>query len=322
MRGGGLRQWGRWLGRAVLAAGLAGAGASAMAQQPAVPGAPAPAPAEAPSAALPDTVAGDPLAVRQKLFDAVRLVNRYKDSEALAAYQNVLKIDPAHYLALWQAAVLSVKIGARYSDETRKAAYFTAAARYADRALALRPEGGESNYAAALALFSRASLYRSENRLAAFRDLRSYVFLAVAQRPDLPEAWQLLGRWQYRVGHYNVLERIYSKVLLGGVPPGGSVADAMRSLETAIRLDSMRASFYYDLARMYRYQGRRRSAVALLQKAVRLPTFTSEDLTINRLCQQLLEPLQRATTRRAQRQLRIRQGAAAAAGAPPAVPGP
>ncbi|WP_161599518.1 hypothetical protein [Hymenobacter nivis] len=321
---GGLRRWRQWLGRAALAAGLAGAGAPAVAQ--AVPGAPAsglPAAAADTLATAPlDTVASDPLAVRQKLFDAVRLINRYKDSEALATYQDVLKISPAHYLALWQAAVLSVKIGARYSDETRKAAYFDAATRYADRALVVRPEGGESNYAAALALFSQASLYRSENRLAAFRDLRSYVFLAVAQRPDLPEAWQLLGRWQYRVGHYNVLERLYSKLLLGGVPPGGSVPDAMRSLETALRLDSTRATFYYDLARMYRYQGRRRRAVALLQKAVRLPTFTSEDLTINRLCQQLLEPLQRATTRGARRQLRIRQRAAASAGAPPAVPAP
>ncbi|MFD1470185.1 hypothetical protein ACFQ48_18295 [Hymenobacter caeli] len=306
--------WGRL---AVLAAGL-GAGPAA-AQAPAVP--PAPPPVVQPAAGPPapaGTLGEDPPAVRQKLFEAARLLNRYKDSEALAAYQDVLKINSAHYLALWQSAVLSVKIGARYSDETRKTAYFNAAARYADRALALRPEGGESNYAAALALFSQAGLYRSENRLAAFRDLRSYVFLAVGQRPDLPEAWQLLGRWQYRVGHYNVLERIYSKIILGGVPPGGSVADAMRSLETAIRLDSSRVSFYYDLARMYRYQGRRRRAVALLQKAVRLPTYTSEDLTLNRLCQQLLPPLQRAATRRARRQARAQQRAARAAGAPPA----
>ena len=301
-----------WLGWAVLAAAL-GAGPAA-AQAPAVP--PAAPPVGQPAAGpAPDSLGADPPAVRLKLFEAARLVNRFKDSEALAVYQDVLKANPVHYLALWQAAVLSVKIGARYSDETRETAYFDAAARYADRALGLRPEGGESNYAAALALFSQAGLYRSGNRLAAFRDLRSYVFLAAAHRPDLPEAWQLLGRWQYRVGHYNVPERIYSKIVLGGVPPGGSVPDAMRSLETALRLDSSRVSFYYDLARMYRYQGRRRRAVALLQKAIRLPTFTSEDLTINRLCQQLLGPLQRATARRARRRAR-------AAGAPPAAPAP
>ena len=43
-----------------------------------------------------------------------------------------------------------------------------------------------------------------------------------------------------------------------------------------------------DLARICKYQHRRRRAIALLREAVRLPTYTSEDLTMNRLCQQLL----------------------------------
>lgn len=306
--GGGRPVFPGWLGRPLLMVSLWAAGGTALAQAPAVPPA-------APPVVLPTTAGADreedPPAVRKKLFEAARFLNRFKDSEALAVYQDVLKANPAHYLALWQAAVLSVKIGARYSDETRKTAYFDAAVRYADRALVLRPEGGESNYAAALALFSQAGLYRSGSRLVAFRDLRSYVFLARAHRPDLPETWQLLGRWQYRVGHYNVLERLYSKIALGGVPPGGNVDSAFHSLETAIRLDSSRVSFYYDLARMYRYQGRPQSALALLQKAIRLPTFTSEDLTINRLCQLQLPPLQRAAARRAQQQ------AARTSGGPP-----
>ncbi len=316
MWGGGPKLAG-WVAGAVLAAG----GGPAAAQAPAVP--PAAPPVARPAASPAGQRGEDAPAVRQQLFEAARLVNRFKDSEALAVYQDVLKTNPAHYLALWQAAVLSVKIGARYSDETRKTAYFNAAARYADRALALRPEGGESNYAAALALFSQAGLYRSGSRMAAFRDLRSYVFLAVAHRPDLPEAWQLRGRWQYRVGHYNVLERIYSKIFLGGVPPGGSVDSALHSLETAIRLDSSRVSFYYDLARMYRYQGRPQSAVALLRKAVRLPTFTGEDLSINRLCEQLLPAVERTAAHRARQQARPqRRPGGAAAGAPPPAPAP
>ncbi len=313
MRGSGLKLWG-WAGPVALAAGLCAGRAAA--QAPAVPTA-AP-PVVQPAAPQGGPAGEDPPAVRQKLFEAARLLNRFKDSEALAVYQDILKANPVHYLALWQAAVLSVKIGARYSDETRKTAYFAAAGRYADRALALRPEGGESNYAAALALYSQAGLYRSGSRLAAFRDLRSYVFLAVAHRPDLPEAWQLLGRWQYRVGHYSVLERVYSKIALGGVPPGGSVDSALHSLETALRLDSSRVSFYYDLARMYRYQGRPQSAIALLRRAIRLPAFTSEDLTLNRLCQQLLPRLQRAAAQRTRQQARAQQRAARVAGGPPA----
>lgn len=259
--------------------------------------------------ALPAAPAPDPPAVRVKLFQAANLVNSFKDSEALGVYQEVLKIVPGHYLALWQSAVLSVKIGARYSDETRKSAYFDAARSYADRALLLRPEGGESNYAVALALFNQATLYRAGARLRAYHDLRSHVYLATERRPDLAEAWQLRGRWQYRVAHYNVLERLYSRLVLSGVPEGGDSREAMADLEKAHELAPHNLQFCYDLARMYRYQGRRRRAIAILREAERLPTITSEDLVLSRLCRKMLPPLVRADARRQKR--REREGKSA-----------
>ena len=257
------------------------------------------------SGQLPDPPA-DPPAVRTKLFQAAALVNTFKESEALGVYQEVLKINSQHYLALWQAAVLSVKIGARYSDETRKLAYFDAARQYADRALNLRPEAGESNYAVALALFSQATLYKAGARLEAFRDLRSHVYLATQHRPDLAVAWQLRGRWQYRVAHYNLLERLYSKLVLGGVPSGGDSREAMDDLEKALALAPQSLPLYYDLARMYKYQGRRRRAIATLEAAQKIAPITSEDLVILRSCSKLLPPLLRADARR-QRQ-RARSG--------------
>ena len=249
----------------------------------------------------------DPPAVRTKLFQAAALVNAFKESEALGVYQEVLKLNPQHYLALWQAAVLSVKIGARYSDETRKAAYFDAARQYADRALALRPEGGESNYAVALALFNQVSLYKAGARLEAFRDLRSHVYLATEHRPDLAEAWQLRGRWQYRVAHYNLLERLFSKLVLGGVPSGGNSREAMADLEKALALAPQSLPLYYDLARMCQYQGRRRRAIATLEAALKIAPITSEDLVILRSCRNLLPPLLRADARRQRQRVRLGQ---------------
>jgi tetratricopeptide (TPR) repeat protein len=246
--------------------------------------------------------ASDPPAVRVKLFQAARLAGQFKDSEALAVYQEVLSTAPSHYLALWQAAVLSARIGGRYSDETRKAAYFDAARQYADRALLIRPEGGESNYAVAVALFSQATLYRAGARLHAFRDLRSHVYLATEKRPDMPEAWQLLGRWQYRVAHYNLLERLYSKLVLGDVPDGGDSREAMDDLEKAHRLAPNNLQFCYDLARMCRYQGRRRRAIEVLREAEKISPITSDDLVLSRLCRKMLPPLLRAAERHQKRQ--------------------
>jgi tetratricopeptide (TPR) repeat protein len=235
------------------------------------------------------------------LVQASTLTNNFKDSEALAVYQEIIQAVPNHYLALWRAAVLSVKIGRRYSDETRKAAYFDASRQYADRALLLQPEGGESNYAVALALFNQASLYNAGARLKAYRDLRAHVYLATEHRPDMPEAWQLLGRWQFRVAHYNVLERLYSKFALGGVPSGGDSRNAIKSVEKAYELDPTNLQFCYDLARMYHYQGRRKRAIEVLREAEKIPAITSEDLVISRLCRQMLPPLLRADARREKR---------------------
>ena len=259
-------------------------------------------PASPPAASRPaNALPADPPAVRAKLFQASSLAGQFKDSEALAVYQEVLKSMPTHYLALWQAAVLSVKIGARYSDETRKSAYFDAGRHYADRALLLRPEGGESNYAMAFALFNQATLYKAGARLRAFSDLRSHVYLATERRPDLAEAWQLLGRWQYRVAHYNLLERVYSKLVLGGVPDGGDSRAAMENMEKAHRLAPDNLPFCYDLARMCKYQGRRRRAIQVLQTAEKIPPITGEDLVVSRLCRQMLPPLLRADARRQKR---------------------
>lgn len=244
------------------------------------------------------SLAPDSVAFRQHLRRAAALQARYLDSEALAEYQAALKINPQYYPSLWRAAGLSVSIGNRYSDETRKRAYFAAAHEYADRALLLQPEGGESNYAMALALFSEAGLLSARSRLRIFKQLRSHVYLAAERRPDLPEAWQLLGRWYYRVAHYNVLEKTYSRILLGGYPQGATSKKALEALEKAHQLDPARIQYCYDLARMYKYQKLRRRAIAILQEAIKLPTYTSEDLTVNRLCQQLLPPLVRAAARR------------------------
>ncbi|TVT42622.1 hypothetical protein FNT36_00565 [Hymenobacter setariae] len=240
----------------------------------------------------------DSVALNDYLRKAAALQLKFKDSEALAAYESALKLNQQHYGSLWHAAVLSVSIGNRYSDETRKSAYFAAAHQYAGRALALQPEAGESNYAMALALFSQAGLLSARDRLRIFKQLRTHVFLAAERRPDMPEAWQLLGRWYYRVAHYNVLEKVFSRVVLGGYPQGASSKKAMEAMEKARQLDPMRIQYCYDLARMYKYQGHRRRAITVLQEAIKLPTYTSEDLTVNRLCQQLLPPLVRAASRR------------------------
>lgn len=233
------------------------------------------------------------VSIPKLMLEARALQRKYRDSEALAKYEQVIGQAPQHYEALWQAAVLSVRIGVRYTDETRKRAYFESARSYAGRAHEVRPEGGEANYAVALALANQAALSSARRRLLAYKEMKGYVFKAVEQRPNWADAWQLLGRWHYRVDHYNVLERLYSRFFLGGMPSGAGSRKAMAALEQARRLDPKRIQFCYDLARVYRNQRKISRAMAVLEEARQLTPVTSEELEVSRRCANLLQLLYR-----------------------------
>ncbi|QIX59686.1 hypothetical protein HER32_00145 [Hymenobacter sp. BT18] len=250
--------------------------------------APAAAPASAPKPS-----------VRKLLADARALQRQYRDSEALDKYEQVLRADAKNYEALWQAALLNLRIGRRYTDETRKSAYFTMARGYAERSWALKQEGAESNYAVALTLYDQATLLRAKDRLQAYRDMKPYVFLAVARRPDWSEAWQLLGRWHYRVDHYNLLERAFSVLFLGGKPGGASSRQAIDALQRAKELSPQRMEVYFDLARVFENQNRRAQALDILRQASLLTPVTTEELEISRRCRNLRQKLERKVSRQA-----------------------
>ncbi|UOQ81918.1 tetratricopeptide repeat protein [Hymenobacter sp. 5414T-23] len=233
---------------------------------------------------------------------------QYHDSEALAKYEQVLAKAPATYDALWQAAILSVRIGARYTDETRKSAYFSAARLYANRALVVRTDGAEGHYAEAMALANQANLLGARGRLLAYKEMKSHVFKAVARRPDWAEAWQMLGRWHYRVDHYNLLERAFSRLFLGGMPSGAGTRKAIDALVRAHELAPKRIEFCYDLARVHLNQGQRSRAVAVLQEAMELTPVTAEELEISRRCRRLQELLNRQMRRQLQRHIRKEVG--------------
>ncbi|WP_139922047.1 hypothetical protein [Hymenobacter sp. DG01] len=242
--------------------------------------------------------------VAELLVQARSLQAQYHESEALAKYEQALSKAPATYEALWQAAVLSVRIGARYTDETRKSAYFAAARLYSSRALVVHPDGAEGHYAEALTLANQATLFTARGRLLAYREMRPHVFRAVELRPEWAEAWQLLGRWHYRVDHYNPLERLFSRLFLGGMPAGASTFRAIDALQRAHELDPKRIQYAYDLARVYLNRSQQTRATAVLQEAVTLTPVTADELEISRRCRRMLEQLNRKLRRQISRHVR------------------
>jgi len=220
--------------------------------------------------------------------EANQLYKQYKDREALEKFQMVLLQQPAHYEALYKTSLLNTRIGLRFADETEKLEYLTAAKGYAEMALAANEEGADSHYAYAMAVHNLSIVTGPKERILHIRLVKRHLEKALRLNPLHAGAWQLLGRWHYKVANFNVLEKAAAEVLINGVPRGASNEKAIEAIHKSITYDPQNISGYYDLAVIYRDMKLNDQSAAVLQDAMALKLVTSEDLEISRRCKAML----------------------------------
>ncbi len=227
------------------------------------------------------------------VLQARALSDKRQEALALEKCRLALRNNPVQYEALWRASVLSSRIGARYSDEIRQTDYFENARAYASRALEIHPDFATANYAMALAIASLGTLSPLRGRLSARLEEKPYLDAALQNEPHHADAWQLMGRWQFKVANYTIFETLASRLLLGSIPHEASNQKAYDAMRHAIDDNPQRLDYYYDLARMYQLKGKRELAIQVLLQAQNVELITTEDLAISRQAEALLTQLQR-----------------------------
>ncbi|WP_150087632.1 tetratricopeptide repeat protein [Adhaeribacter rhizoryzae] len=225
------------------------------------------------------------------LKEANRLYLEYKDGEALQKFELVLTHDPNNYEALYKLSLLDLRIGTRFSDETQKNQFFTSALDYAQKALAVNANGAYAHYAMAAALNNLSVISGVKERMVKIRKVKEHLDKALALNPMHAEAWQLLGRWHYKVANLNFFECTASKLTGGGMQVGASNYKAIQSLNKSIQCNPANISSYYDLAIIYRDMKNTAKSVEVLERAITLQLVTSDDLELSRRCKALLHNL-------------------------------
>jgi regulator of microtubule dynamics protein 3 len=228
------------------------------------------------------------------LKEANRLYKEYKDGDALQKFELVLAQDPQNYEALYKLSLLDLRIGYRFQDETQKIQFFTLAKEYAQKALDVNSQGADAHYAMAAALNNLSVVTGIKERLIAMREVKEHLDKALAINPAHADAWQLLGRWHYKVANLNFFECTASKLLSGGVPVGASNYNAVEALQKSIQYNPENISSYYDLATIYRNMKNSVKSIEVLEKAIKLQLVTSDDLELSRRCKAMLHELGKA----------------------------
>ncbi len=226
------------------------------------------------------------------LKEADNFEKQLKETDALEKYKQILVIAPTNIKALVKAAELNVLLGGKEKDKNTKRLYFESANSFANRALQSDANSADANYAMAMAAGKLTDIETENKKIVAFvKDVKTYADKAIAINPNHAKANYTLGKWHYEMVTLSGFKKMAVKLLYGGLPEG-DIEKAIVYMEKCKTIEPYFVPNYLDLAKAYKQARRPANAIEVLNKLVKLPNRSSEDILIKAEGTKLLESLQ------------------------------
>ena len=189
---------------------------------------------------------------------------------ARASYDAGLAAQPGSLAALWRLARLESEHGEDVAGDEQKK-LFTEAVGHAREAVRVAPDSAIGHVWLAVALGRQALREGPKTRLALSREIKAEADRAIALDPSIGRAWHVLALWNRKVASLTFVERMAANTVLGGVPKGASMDNAVRDLEKAIALEPAYVNHHLELGRTFADLKRWPEARKELETAVALP---------------------------------------------------
>lgn len=214
-------------------------------------------------------------------------------AEARAAFQAALSAAPAHYGALCRLAHVESELGEDAQGDARSR-LVASAVEHARAATRVAPDSAEGHVWLAATLGRQALKEGPKTRLALSREIKAEVDRGIALDPTIGRAYHVRALWNRKLASLSGVERLVANSVLGGVPRGATMENAVRDLEHAVQLEPDYVNHRLELGRTYRMIHRYADARRELEKAVALaPTSSARDGRYQAEARELLEKLPR-----------------------------
>jgi tetratricopeptide (TPR) repeat protein len=226
------------------------------------------------------------------LKEADNFERMIKEPEALEKYKSVVEIDPSNLKALIKASELNASIGGRQSDKNNKRLYFETSFAFAKKAFDANPNNADANYVMGMAAGKMTDVESENKKIVAFvKDAKSYNEKAISINPKHAKATYSIGKWNYEMVNLSGIKKMAVKLFYGGLP-NGDLDSAIVYFEKCRILDPYFALNYLDLAKAYRDNHRPTQAIEVLNKLVKLPIRTGDDVAIKAEGAKMLNDIQ------------------------------
>ena len=196
---------------------------------------------------------------------------------ALRHYQAALAIDSMSYQANWKAARAIADIakqiqGNADSLKRRRDSLYSVGRGYAERAIRADSTKADGHYVLSMVLGRLSRTKGSKERVRYAKIIYDEATRAVQIDSNYDNAHHVLGAWNAEVKRLSGIQRFFAKALFGGgFMDKANWDDAVKHLETAVRIAPNHIYHRLELAEVYTDLGRYSKAREQLQVIPTLP---------------------------------------------------
>jgi len=206
---------------------------------------------------------------------------------------DALKLEPNNFQALYHVSRAESEMGEDAVGEDQRRLVADAVS-HARAAVEAQPDSAQGHLALSVALGRQALKEGAKTRLALAREIKSEVDRALAIDPTLGRAWHVLAVWNRKISSLNFMERAAANTVLGGVPKGASMDNAVTDFKKAIELEPDYVNHHLELGRTYVQLKRNAEAIHELQRVLDLsPTSGPRDAIYRGEARELLNKVQK-----------------------------
>ncbi len=227
-----------------------------------------------------------------QLKEADNLEKKLNEPAALEKYKQILVINPNNVKALVKAAELNVLLGGKEQNKTNKRLYYQTSLSFAKRALSSDMVNPDAYYAMAMCSGKLTDVETENKKIVAFvKDVKTFADKALQLNANHAKANYILGKWHYEMVTLSGIKKIAVKLLYGGLPDG-DIDKAIAYMEKCKLLEPYFIPNYLDLGKAYQENNQPAKAIEVLERLVKLPTRSTEDIDLKAEGAKLLASLQ------------------------------
>jgi tetratricopeptide (TPR) repeat protein len=188
---------------------------------------------------------------------------------ARASTLEALSASPGRFTVLHRLARIESMLAEDASGEDGRR-LVAAAVEHAREAVKAAPDSAAGHLELAVALGRQALKEGPKTQLSLSREIKSEVDRTLALNPAQGRAWHVLALWNRKLASLNFMERTVAKTVLGGVPEGASMENAVAQMRKAIELEPTYLNHRLELGRTFMQLNRTSEARRELERAVAL----------------------------------------------------